>query len=170
MMSTQEFFGIFLGFALAIATVFSTVAGYRFAIKRHFHDMRRYLELAGASSLMSWLVMTAVVFKYNKDYTDLMAAKMFKSEPETRIVGQGISQPKSYSVELSTGSVVQWSAGDGVRATTSGSSSGHRKHFERGAVQNSGRYILEFPGSEAADVSHGFSSVRGTESEDVFKL
>lgn len=166
-MSTQEFLGVTLGLILAIATAFFTLLGYKIAMKRKFHQMRRCLELASACSIMGWLVMTVVVYKYDREYTVLQQAKAFVTEPETRIVGQGISKPQMYAVETKSGARIEWdNSNAGLRSGTSSIRSGG------GSIRRSdgsGRYrvgISKFPFARIDVRDNGSDSV-SAESNDA---
>lgn len=170
MMSTPEFIGVFLGLAGAMAAMFAMRVAYEDAIHERFTRTKFYLKFASGLSLASWVVMTAVIFKYNKDYSVLRAAKMFQAEPETQIVGQGIVSPKVYSVTTPSGANYEWEMGDGVRRGRRGGVATGDTGRRSGNRHGRGYYNLQFSSSATADRGDGGSSLPRAESEDGFRI
>ena len=170
MMSTPEFFGVFLGLAMAIATIVFMMIGYASAMQQHFRQMLLYLRMAGFLSLGCWLTMTAVIVKYNKDYSVQKAAKVFHTDTETRIVGQGIVSPKVYSVTTPSGANYEWEMGDGVRRGRRGGVAASDTGGRSGNRYGGSDYGLQFSTSATADRGDGGSSLPRTESEDGFRI
>jgi hypothetical protein len=168
MMSTPEFIGIFLGLAMAIATVVFMMIGYESAIQREFRQMLTYLRLAGFLSLGGWIVMTAVIVKYNKDYSVLKAAKLFNAEPETRIVGQGISEPQAFTVTTKSGSIIEWENGYAGLQRGTGyfrSGSGRLRRSDGSSGYRVG--VPQFPFAGVNDRHDEFTGVSAESDEDT---
>lgn len=170
MMSTPEFFGVFLGLAMAIATIVFMMISYESALQRQFQQMLIYLRMAGFLSLGCWLTMTAVIVKYNKDYSVLKAAKMFYAEPETRIVGQGIVSPKMYSFELDSGRLIQWEHGNGLRSGRCGSEYSGWLGISERSGDGERDCSVQLPCSGTSDGCHGGSCLSRAESEEQFRI
>lgn len=77
-MSSQEFFGIVLGLAMALQAIMFMKIAYESAKYRRVKEVLKFLKLAGFLSFGSWGVMTLAMLHFGQHFEKAMQARLLQ--------------------------------------------------------------------------------------------